>query len=381
MYIIYTGIRTGTNVQTRVNLEMRLVTKLAMCWMMIALPVLAQSKAVISPASSGLLNPHAAVFSPATGKVYVVDSARGVVNVSDDEANSTVAVKVGGEPVSIAVNTANGKAYVANAGDGTVSILDGRTDRVVATLRAGVHPYSIAVNSVTGKVYVSHTFSELLTIIDGATDRSTSIRAGSFDLIAVNSRTNTIYLLGYEGGNLAALDGESEGITQSSIGMHAWGLLVDENSDVVYAGKTGDAEIAVLKGKSGSPVKVRAGNIPGAIAFNPLTNTLYTANYGDDSVTVIDGEKRMARGSVSVGSRPEAIAVDPGSNLIFVANTHDNTVTVIDGVTNKVRGTLPAGKNPYALAFNPKSGKLHVGNVDSTSFTIIDVKRMTQGQQ
>jgi YVTN family beta-propeller protein len=94
---------------------------------------------------SGLINPAAAAYNPATGKTYIVDPDGGAVTISDDAAHISVHVKVGAGPVSIAADSANGRAYVANADDGTVSVIDGKTDAVIASLTIGSHPYSIPV--------------------------------------------------------------------------------------------------------------------------------------------------------------------------------------------------------------------------------------------
>src|SRR5580698_4186059 len=116
--------------------------------------------------ASGLINPRAIAFSPATGKVYAVDSSHGTVQIYNDAHQQMRSVKVGSEPVSIAVNKASGAVYVANGGDGTVSVLDGKSDAVLATIPVGSHPYSIAANTTTGKVYVTHTFGNELSILD-----------------------------------------------------------------------------------------------------------------------------------------------------------------------------------------------------------------------
>src|SRR5271166_1715400 len=76
---------------------------------------------------SGLINPRVIAFSPATGKVYAVDTNHGAVNIYSDADAQMHSVKVGAEPVSVAVNTKSGRAYVANGGDGTVTVLDGKT--------------------------------------------------------------------------------------------------------------------------------------------------------------------------------------------------------------------------------------------------------------
>jgi DNA-binding beta-propeller fold protein YncE len=116
------------------------------------------------------------------------------------------------------------------AGDGTVSVIDGEIDAVVVTTAVGSHPYSIAVNSVTGKAYISHSFSDQLTILDCASNAVTHLNAGSSDLIAVDSSTNIVYLLGYESLTLKVFDGAGQSFRSIPIGMHQWGLALDEDS-------------------------------------------------------------------------------------------------------------------------------------------------------
>ena len=144
---------------------------------------------------SGLINPKAVAFNPASGKVYSVDRDGGAVYVSDDAANSTVRVKVGTAPVSVAVDSVNGKAYVANAGDGTASVIDGKTNEVSATLQVGSHPYSIAANSTAGKIYVARTYSDQVIIIDAVSNAVSGVKTGSADLIAIDRKADKTYLL------------------------------------------------------------------------------------------------------------------------------------------------------------------------------------------
>ena len=325
---------------------------------------------------TGLNNPSATIFNPATGKVYTVDADAAAVQISDDAAGSIVRVKVGAGPVSIAADSINGRAYVANVDDGTVSVIDGKTDAVVATVPIGPHPYSIAADSAAGKIYVSRTYSDQLTVIDAETNQVSGIKAGSPDLIAVDPKMHLAYLLGYEGGDLTILDGATHSVTRNSVGMHAWGIALNAQTGAVYIAKIGDAQVAVLEPGSTSPKMIPAGRIPCSVAVNAQTNTVYVANYGDNSITVIDGATGRTVATITVGKRPQAVAVDSDRKLVYVANTQANTVTVVDGATNRVLATLDAGKAPYALAVNPVSGKLHVANFDTKSFTTLDASQL-----
>lgn len=333
----------------------------------------AAAKSQLAAPSSGLINPRAIVFSPAKGKIYAVDTSHNVINIYRASAASPHRVAVGADPVSIAVNTATGTVYVANAGDGSVSVLDPDSDAVVAKIPVGLHPYSIAADPATGNVFVTHTFGDQISLIDGATNTVTQLPTGSADLIAVNSRTGTIYLLGY-GGAVTVLDESSRKFTRRAVGKHAWALTLDETSGTVYVTRIEDADLAAIKGSSSEPAILPAGAIPCAIAVDSKTNTLYIANYGDNTVTAVNTATGQLIATLAVGERPKAIAFDPVLNLIYVANAGDNCVTVIDAATNAILATLPAGKSPYALAVVPGSMRLYAANVsDDQSSTVVDL--------
>ena len=354
--------------------------------------VLAGAIAVLNPAaigqtqpkppSGGLINPRAIAYCPATRKVYAVDTSHGAVTIYDDAHGTRHTVKVGAEPISVAVNTANGMAYVANGGDGTVSVVNGATDAVVATVRVGSHPYSIAANAKTGKVYVTHTYGNELSVLDGANNTATQLKTGSHDLIAIDDKTDTIYLLGYESGTVSVVNGEHQTVRLKQAGNHAWGLAIDEQTGTIYAARIETAQVAEFASDSSLPRYLPSGAIPCAIAMNRRADVLYISNYGENSVSAVHVRDGHRIATVAVGDHPKAIAFDAGRNLVYVANTLAGTVTVIDAATNTVIATLPAGKNPYALAVVPGSSKLYVANEwDAEASTTVDLSEIRVSQQ
>lgn len=101
----------------------------------------------------------------------------------------------------------------------------------------------------------------------------------------------------------------------------------------------------------GSIGNVAAGTNPFVVAVNPISNKIYVANNGSNTVTVIDGTNNSTA-TIASGSNPWALAVNPLTNKIYVANSGSNNVTVIDGTNNSTM-TVAAGFTPYAVAVNP----------------------------
>jgi YVTN family beta-propeller protein len=347
----------------------------------VAIACLCPRAAAQSPSSdqsSGLINPQAIAFNPATKKVYVVDTAHAAVDVIDTVSQSVQHVAVGAAPVSIAVDPASGRAYAANAADGTVTIIDGISNAVLATVPVGARPYSIAANPSTGMVYVSHTFSDKTTLLDGATHAVTQLATGSIDLIAIDPAADTAYLLAYEGGNLTVLEGPQHALRKEEAGKHAWGMALNEATHTLYVARLGTGDVIALHGTSSSIFP--AGHTPCAVAVNPRTNTVYVANYVGRNVTILDAATGRATATIPVGEHPQALAVDVQRNLVYVADTYSNTVTIIDGESRKAVATLPAGKAPYALAVDPGSSLLYVANeAGDKHFTIVDTTLPRKG--
>lgn len=315
---------------------------------------------------SGLINSVGAAFSAVTGKSYVVDSDGSSVEVSNDRTGATRSVKAGSHPVSVAIDSQNGRAYVVSAGDGTVSVLDGETDGVVATVQVGDHPYSIASDSSAGRIYVTRTYSNQLMVIDAANNQVSSIEVGSPDLLVIDPKSHTVYLLSYEMGDLAILNGVTQAITRTSVGMHAWGMAINRVTGAVYIAKPGDGRIAVIEAGSAHPGFIETGGLPCAVAVNERTNTIYVADYSGNSVHVIKGDKKQVVATIPVGARPEALAVDADHDRVYVANTSGGSVSIIDGTANRVVRTESVGAAPYAISANPADRKVHIASLGGT---------------
>jgi YVTN family beta-propeller protein len=160
---------------------------------------------------------------------------------------------------------------------------------------------------------------------------------------------------------------------------HAWGLTLDENTGTVYVTGIESAALNALSSASAEMTTLPTGEIPCSIAVNENNKRLYVANYGENSVTVLDSKTQHVVATIPVGNHPKSIAIDPTRNLVFVANTHDGTVTVIDSIHNTVLATLPAGKNPYALAVVSGSNRLYVANeAESIASSVIDLSRISK---
>jgi DNA-binding beta-propeller fold protein YncE len=286
------------------------------------------------------VDPIGVAVDPTTNTVYAVNGS-GTVAVVDGRrcmarntlgchvAPATVDVGVGSQ--FLAVDPATHTVYVANAYADRVLLIDGRTcnassragcKRIRASVRVGPGPFAIALNRVTRSIYVTNVRARTVSVIDGRRCNAVEVRGcarrpANVNVgqtpggIAVNSRTNTIYVTGESSNDVSVIDGTA-------------------------------CNARVKRGCSRPPARVVAGAGARGIAVDEATNTVYVANTVENTVSVIDGAscngtvrsgcgKRPA--AAPVGVSPRRVAVDELTNTIYVTNAGSNSVTMLNGRT------------------------------------------------
>ena len=166
------------------------------------------------------------------------------------------------------------------------------------------------------------------------------------------------------------------------IGQHPVSLYMTE--DTVYVANLGDNTVSVIDINNNTKIKdIKVGKGPNDIGFNEKTNTIYVANEGDQnnlnkkndgSVSVIDGKNNSIIKNINTGNGSFSIGVNEKTNTIYVTNPPDNTVSVIDGKNYINIKNITVGKGPSAIFVDPDGSKIYVANYMNGSISVIDGK-------
>jgi YVTN family beta-propeller protein len=283
-------------------------------------------------------------------------------------------------------------------------------------IKVGSHPYFIAVNSKTNKAYVANNYSDNVTVIDGKTRKTQTLKAGKEPTaVAVNEQTNTIYVANIKGadkfgnadpnapGTITVIDGKTNKTKTVTAGHEPYAIAINYKTNKIYIANQGSNDLTVLDGKTNKTktIKLRPDNAvniytgiltPQDVKVNTVTNRVYVTGTQSNTLATIDGATNKILNVLKVeglpaapdaptanlatsqtGLTPTAMAIDEKRNLIYAANFTSNDVLVMDGKTNK--GTIIPMvdvQDPYSMDFNPVTNKLYVGNLTSRSITIID---------
>lgn len=132
-------------------------------------------------------------------------------------------------------------------------------------------------------------------------------------------------------------------------------------------------------------------NNPIALAIAPESRLLYVANYLANTISVIDVDPAhtVEQGydsdayntqiaTISVGGGPRALALSLNGTRLYVANYGSNTVSVIniaplsDGFLDVI-ATVSVGSGPLALAISNSSFELYVANYHANTISVVDI--------
>ena len=148
-------------------------------------------------------------------------------------------------------------------------------------------------------------------------------------------------------------------------------LIADGNSNRLYISRA--THVIVLDVDSGNTV----GDIPDTqgvhgIALAPDLGRGFTSNGREGSVTIFDIQTLKPIGEkVKVGENPDAILYDPATKRVFTFNGRSQDSTAIDGASGKVLGTIKLDGKPEFAASDAK-GTVFVNIEDKSELTVID---------
>ena len=185
----------------------------------------------------------------------------------------------------------------------------------------------------------------------------TEIRVGGLPgAIAVNSKTNTIYVVNKNEGTISVISGITNKVTdiipkKDADYVDFISLAVNPNTNKVYAVDLDNQEISIINGTTNQYIKnldtpgKSSWDFPDSVSVNPNSNTIYLAQR-DHTVAVIDGSKDEIIKTIylpyngSNNTSPTGLTVNPNTNRIYVSEGNRKSVSVIDGKTNELESNI-----------------------------------------
>lgn len=158
-----------------------------------------------------------------------------------------------------------------------------------------------------------------------------------------------------------------------TVGQEPRGLAVDSARQRVYVANYGSDSVSVINSNTNTVLQTIGGiTAANGIAHDPQHNVIWVTNHSTDQVTPIqinaDATAFTTLPAINVGDMPWGVTYDPVHNYVYIANSLSDSVTVINAETRAVVTTITGSfLRPFYLAANPVTGKVYVVNFGGPS--------------
>src|SRR3954468_12650168 len=186
---------------------------------------------------------------------------------------------------------------------------------------------------------------------------------GGWDYLTADASARRLYIS--RGTHVIVLDldsGKNVGDIPDTPGVHGIALALDLGRGFTSNGR--ENTVTVFDMKTLKPVgeKIKVGENPDAILFDPATKRVFTFNGRSHDSTAIDAASGTIVGKVELGGKPE-FGVSTSQGEIFVNIEDKSELLALDPKQLKVKSRWPLApcESPSGLAMDKKNRRLFVG--------------------
>jgi DNA-binding beta-propeller fold protein YncE len=195
---------------------------------------------------------------------------------------------------------------------------------------------------------------------------------GGWDYLTLDSASRRLYIS--RATHVVVIDadsGQAVGDIPDTPGVHGIALAPELGRGFVSNGREGTATIFDLK--TLKPItKVKVGENPDAIVYDPITKRVFTFNGRSHDATAIDAANGTVVGTIPLDGKPE-FAVSDLSGEVFVNLEDKSQLLAINPAKLQVtsRWPLTPCESPSGLAMDRKNRRLFAG-CDNKLMAIVD---------
>ena len=196
---------------------------------------------------------------------------------------------------------------------------------------------------------------------------------GGWDYLNADASARRLYIS--RGTHVIVLDidsGKTVGDIPDTQGVHGIALAPDLGRGFTSNGREGTVTIFDLQTLKPVGEKVKVGENPDAILYDPASKRVFTFNGRSQDASAIDATSGKVLGTIKLDGKPEFAASD-GQGTVFVNIEDKSELTVIDPNTLAVKAKWPLAPctEPSGLAIDRKHRRLFAG-CDNKMMAVVD---------
>jgi len=196
---------------------------------------------------------------------------------------------------------------------------------------------------------------------------------GGWDYLTADAAARRLYIS--RGTHVIVLDldsGKNVGDIPDTPGVHGIALAPDLGRGFTSNGREGTVSIFDIKTLASAGEKVKVGENPDAILYDPATKRVFTFNGRSQDSTAIDASTGKVLGTIKHDGKPEFAASD-AKGMIFVNIEDKSELVAIDPNKLEIKSKWPLAPctEPSGLAIDRKNRRLFVG-CDNKMMAVVD---------
>jgi DNA-binding beta-propeller fold protein YncE len=195
---------------------------------------------------------------------------------------------------------------------------------------------------------------------------------GSWDYLTTDANARRLYISRATHVMVVDADsGKSVGDIADTPGVHGIALAPEFGRGFTSNGREGTVSIFDIKTLATSS-KVKVGENPDAILYDPATKRVFTFNGRSHDSTALDAAKGTVLGTINLDGKPEFAASD-GKGEIFVNIEDKSEIEALDPEKLAVKAKWPLAPctEPSGLSMDRKHRRLFVG-CDNKMMAVVD---------
>jgi len=288
-----------------------------------------------------------------------------------------------------AAETPSPALLVLNKEENTLAIVDPATRRVVGRVPTGEAPHEVAV-SADGRLafvanYGSQNAGNTISVIDLVAQKEVR----RVDLSPMGRRHDIMFADGkvYFTAEASKLIGRYDPVSARVDWLLGTGqntthmILLSHDTKTIFTANIGSDSITVIEGGR-SPVNwnetvIPVGKGPEGMDLSPDGRELWTAHSRAGGVSIIDVSTRKVTQTLDLETkRSNRLKFTPNGRLVFISDLAGGELVVVDAATRKEIKRMKLGRSPEGILMAPGGSRAYVAVAGDNNVAVIDLKTL-----
>lgn len=154
-------------------------------------------------------------------------------------------------------------------------------------------------------------------------------------------------------------------------------LDLDTKRSLLLVAEYGNNTLDVVDWQKRDRIRRLSGfNRPQGVAYDAKDDLFMVSNGGDGTLRFLSAATYRPLGSLSLGSDADNILIDPRTHLALVGHDH-GAIALVDPARRARIADIPLPAHPEGMAIDAASGKLYVNVPDAHEIDVIDLDHRT----